>query len=247
MALPKLNTPTYTGKIPSTGQTIEYRPFQVREQKILLLALESRSDDQIYTAFRNIIDICVTSPKEFKADNLASFDAESVFLQISGKSRGETSELLLACSHCEAKNPVKVVIDDVVLKNHQKTSNKNNTTRIQLTPDVGIELQYPSLKNVITQQQQKDGNEEKQSDIDVAFSMIRSSIKSIYDADDVYLAEDTSPEELNEFLESLTTEQMNKIEQFFEKMPYLAMDKKFKCRECGELNEIELKGIQSFF
>lgn len=241
MPLPKLETPSYPGIIPSTGEKIQYRPFHVKEQKVLLLAMESGSNEQIYSAFKNILDVCVTSPESFRAENLASFDAESVFLQISGKSRGEKSDVVVNCDHCGHKNPVSVVLNDVTLKNKDKMeSNK----KIQLTDDVGIEFQYPSLKTIIKEQNEQ---QESASDIENAFSMIRSSIRMIYDAENVYMAEDTSKNELNEFLDSLTTEQMSRIEKFFDEMPYLAIDKKFKCGECGTLNEKELKGIQNFF
>jgi hypothetical protein len=243
--LPSLKHPIYLGKIPSTKQKFQFKPFLVKEQKNLLISLESDDIQHIYASFMEIIESCVISvdndkTKKMDVKNLPSFDAESVFLQISSRSIGEKTTVRLDCEKCEAENDVDVIINDVQLKNYDPEKQK-----IQLTDDVGIVLRYPSLNDIIIQE--NDDNDNKEPETSQVYTTIKNSVVSIYDKETVYPREDIDPEELDEFIDSLSIPQMQKIEKFFEDYPYLSNDVKFKCKSCETINDVEVKGLKDFF
>jgi len=245
MALPSLKKPIYVGDIPSSKQKFQFKPFLVKEQKNLLIALESDDLEHIYSAFIEIVESCVISvdnDKEKKLDvkNIPSFDAESVFLQISSRSIGEKTSVKVECENpeCNAENDIDVIIQDVHLKNYDPKKQK-----IQLTEDVGMELRYPSLNDII-HEDDKNGEDHQVTQI---YKTIKKSIVSIFDKENVYLKDDMDSDELDEFIDSLTIPQMQKIENFFEDYPYLSNDVKFTCKSCGTVNETEIKGLKDFF
>lgn len=240
MSLPIVETPLFFGKIPSTKKSFEFRPFLVKEQKSLLFALESGKFDQIYLAFKNIISVCTKN--QIDIDKIPSFDAESIFLQISSKSIGEISKIEAKCSHCSEFNQVSVAIPDIALKNF-----KSSGATIQLTDKIGIKLKYPTMKDIVDNASKSNNSNESVSKIGIVYDTIISSIENIFDEKTVYPASDYKYEELNEFLENLSIDQLNKIEKFFEETPYLSVDLKFVCKACQKSNHQELKGIQNFF
>lgn len=242
MSLPLVETPTFIGKIPSSKKSFEFRPFLVKEQKALLFALESGNLEQIYLAFKNIISAC--TKETIDVDNIPSFDAESIFLQISSKSIGETSKIEVKCAHCESFNKISVDIPDVTLKNY-----RNSGSTIQLTDKIGLKMKYPSMKDVvdISLQSSSKTTSDQSPQTKIVYDTIISSIDCIFDEKNVYPAKDHTYEELNSFLDNLSIDQINRVEEFFEKSPYLSLNVNFKCIKCGELNSQEIRGIKNFF
>jgi ribosomal protein L44E len=249
MSLPKIKQPIYIGDIPSNKTKFSFKPFLVKEQKNLLIALESDDLEHIYAAFIDIVDSCVLSVnndknKKLDVRSLPSFDAESVFLQISARSIGEKTSVRIECEKCQTENDVDIIINDVTLKDYDPKKQK-----IQLTDDIGIELKYPSLNDIIDSDSSASdsGESENSQQVTQIYKTIKNSIVSIYDKENVYPKEDMDAEELDEFIDSLSIPQMQKIENFFNEYPYLANDVKFTCKECGTVNETEIKGLKDFF
>lgn len=237
MALPVLNSATYELEIPSSGETIKYRPFVVKEEKVLLTVLESQDMTQITRTLRDVIEACTFN--KVKIDDLAMFDLEYIFLKIRAKSVGEKATILLTCSECETQNENVINLDALELKGDPKAKAK-----IQLSDEVGITMKYPPVHRVekLMKAVNQDG-----SAIDVILAMIAASIDSIFDVENVYDAKDHKPEEIMEFLESLNKEQFEKVQQFFEEFPKLKEDVHFKCSNCGSDNTVTLEGMADFF
>lgn len=243
MSLPLVETPTFIGKIPSSKRSFEFRPFLVKEQKALLFALETGDLEQIYLSFKNIVSACTKD--SINIDEVPSFDAESVFLQISSKSIGEKSKIEVSCTHCNHFNKISVSIPDITLKGF-----KSNGSNIMLTDKIGLKMKYPSMKDVVDislRTDSKDDQKQQSPQTKAIYDTIIASIDAIFDEKNVYPAKDSSYEEINTFLENLSIEQMNKVEEFFEKAPYLSLDVDFKCAKCGESNSQEIRGIKNFF
>ena len=233
MALPILNSAKYTTTIPSLGKDVEYRPYLVKEEKILMIALESKDQKQIFRALKDVIKNCVYD--DIDVDRLAVFDLETLFLVLRGKSVGESTKIKGRCDKCDSENEQVIVFEDIKAP---VVNDKTNT--IELTNEVGIILRYPSVSMV--EKQNSKGN-----DIDKVMDMIISCVESIYDADNVYSAKDSNEKELKAFVDSLNSEQFKKITTFFETMPALTYDLEFTCNSCGHENKIELRGFDSFF
>ena len=233
MALPKLKTVTYTLKLPSTGDEIKYRPFLVKEQKNLMIAQETEDEKVIQTAIAQSIIDCTFD----KIDpwELPSFDVEYVFLKIRSKSVGDKIELNVLCpDDDETRVPVTVDLSEIECTMHVGHSNE-----IELTEDITITMKYPTFKDisVIT----GDTESEKM------FEMIKQSIDQVVDGEDIYERIDMSNEELGEFLESMTGEHLEKVQDFFETMPKLTHAIKVKNPKTGKTGEVVLEGFQSFF
>ena len=233
MALPKLKTVTYTLKLPSTGDEIKYRPFLVKEQKNLMIAQETEDEKVIQTAIAQSIIDCTFD----KIDpwELPSFDVEYVFLKIRSKSVGDKIELNVLCpDDDETRVPVTVDLSEIECTMHVGHSNE-----IELTKDITITMKYPTFKDisVIT----GDTESEKM------FEMIKQSIDQVVDGEDIYERIDMSNEELGEFLESMTGEHLEKVQDFFETMPKLTHAIKVKNPKTGKTGEVVLEGFQSFF
>lgn len=230
MALPQLNdTPRYDMTIPSSGKTIRYRPYLVREEKTLLLASQSEDINQI---MKTIVDTIVTCTNgEVKANELTTFDIEYMFLQIRSKSVGETAELGLYCQECRHTNKVDVKIDDVVCEGAKPQK------PIQLTDTVKIEMKYPSYNSI-----DYNGDE-----TELGFQIMQQCIKTVITPDERIDLADETPENIRGFLESMTGEQFAKITDFMETLPQLRKDVNFTCSKCGHDNEIQLKGMRDFF
>lgn len=235
MALPKVETPRYELQVPSTGKMVTYRPYLVKEEKVLMVAMESQDNRQMIRAVKDVIKSCTDG--EIDISKLAMFDLEYVFAMLRAKSVGETTTVGVKCESCESKNDVDVNIEDVRVNVPKDDAYKT----IHLTEDVGVTLRYPSVDALI--ETERPGT----SDIDTVFALAAACIESIFSGVEVYDADQQSKKELNEFIESLSTEQFNKIREFVEEMPTAALDVQFKCTNCGEDNNIEVKGLANFF
>ena len=235
MALPKVETPKYELKVPSTGKMVTYRPYLVKEEKILMMAMESQDNRQMIRAVKDVISACTEG--EVDISKLAMFDLEYIFSMLRSKSVGETTSVGVKCESCETKNDVDVNIEGVRVNVPKDDSGKT----IYLTDDIGVILRYPSV-DVISDFESRGGNE-----VDNVFGMVGSCIETIFSGDDMYDVDQQSKKDLQEFVESLSTEQFNKIRQFVEDMPTAAIDVQFKCLNCGTDNDIEVKGLANFF
>ena len=233
MALPVLNAAKYKTVIPSLNKEIEYRPYLVKEEKILMIALESKDSNQILGALKDVIVSCVYN--DIDANELTMFDLEALFLRLRSKSVGEKTEVRAKCDECETENKTEILFDDI-----EMPVVKNSTTTIELTKDVGVVMSYPKIGNLEKQDKNADG-------VEGLTEILIDSIDSIYDADDVYPAQDSKREELKEFIDSLNSDQFSKLTDFFTESPSLKYDLQFKCKNCGKDNDIELRGLDNFF
>ena len=238
MPLPKIATPTYSMVLPSTEKEINYRPFLVQEEKLLVLALESEDTKQITQAIKAVLKSCVLT-KGIKVESLPTFDIEYLFLNIRGKSVGEQLDVNIICPDDE-KTSVKVQID---LDDIKIIKNENHTNKIKLDKNLMMELKYPSLDEFIKNNFDfKDENAMEQS-----FKLIASCIDKIYDEEEVWVASDCTRKEITEFLESMNSSQFKKIEEFFTTMPKLSHTIKVKNPNTKVESEVVLEGLASFF
>lgn len=233
MALPKLNSATYETTIPSTNEKITFRPYLVKEEKILMMALESKDQDQIIRATKDLISSCVI--EDIDVNKLATFDVEHLFLRLRSKSVGESIGLKIKCDHCETENDVSIDVTDI------KVDVTEDDNIIMITDSVGVKMRYPSFDDV------SSITEGKEESIETALNIIIKCVDAIFDADEVYSAAREGEKQVKEFIESLNTVQFQNIAKFFDTMPALKSSINFKCTSCGEENSSELKGLQSFF
>ena len=234
MALPKLEAVRYTTELPITKKKADFRPFLVKEQKVLLSALEGEDDKTIQSSMFDLIKACVYNEDEIKLDYLPLTDVEWLFVQIRIKSAGETADLLLGCDcHEEARTQVQVDLRNLII--HEGSQEKT----IELTEDIGINLSYPNILSL-----QNTSDDINSNDM---FNMLTACVESIYDGDEVHTREDFNQKELMEFMESLSTEQFERIQGFFEDMPRLVNKVSYECSECGKTQDRELQGISDFF
>ena len=238
MPLPKIATPTYSLVLPSTEKEINYRPFLVKEEKLLVLALESEDTKQITTAIKAVIKSCIQT-KGIKVELLPTFDIEYLFLNIRGKSVGESLDVNLICPDDGKTNvPVTIDLDDIKVI---KTEGHSNI--VKLDDSLMMELKYPSLDEFIKNNFDfKDENAMEQS-----FKLIASSIDKIYNEEEVWVAADCTKKEINEFLESMNSSQFKKIEEFFTTMPKLSHTIKVTNPNTKVESEVVLEGLASFF
>jgi len=238
MALPKLVTPTYELKIPSSGKEISYRPFLVKEEKILLMALDSEDNSEQIKAIRQIMNNCILDDVNTK--DLPMFDLEYIFLQLRAKSVGEVVSLEFNCEGCDT--PIQLDID---ISKIQIKETPGHTNKVEISDEIGMMLNYPKM-DVISLMGGEDLEDNKKS-FDILLNMIVGCIDSIYDNDQVYKPEDSTPEEMKEFLLNLSQTQFEKINQFFETMPKLEHEVHVECNKCNHTEERTIQGMQSFF
>jgi hypothetical protein len=238
MPLPKIATPTYELELPSTGQTVKYRPFLVKEEKVLVIALESEDPKQITTAIKTVIKNCILT-KGIKVEALPTFDIEYLFLNIRGKSVGEVIEVNVICPDDET-TPAKVEInlDDIKVQKDDKHTNK-----IKLDDSIMMEMKYPSLDEFI--KNNFDLNDT--SNMDQSFDLIASCIDKIYTEEEVWVAADCTKKEINDFLESMNSSQFKEIEAFFSTMPKLSHTINVINPKTKVESEVVLEGLASFF
>ena len=247
MALPKVSTPTYELTIPSSGEKVTYRPFLVKEEKTLLMAMESGDERSMTKAMQDIISACTEG--EVKIKDLAPFDIEYFFLQLRGRSVGEIltiraprpSNFTSCCEEATEDDicELSVNIDDVVMDTSDIKS-----AEIKITDDIGMKLKFPQLDIVQKYSGGIEGEEIKSENI---FKLIIECIDYIWDGDEIYKAKDSTKKDLTDFLDSLTSGQFVKVREFFESMPRLSHEIDWKCPKCEKSKSLILTGIDSFF
>lgn len=235
MALPKINVPKYKLKLPSDGRTVNYRPFLVKEEKLLLLATQTGEQEDVVTAIKDIISAC-TDIKN--VDTLATFDIEYLFLQIRTKSVGENVEVNITCPDDGITEvPVSIPLDEIkVIKD------KNHVSEMKLSDEVAITMKYPSMEMFV---KMNFGDDEDQ--IGQIFDMAAGCIETIADTNQIYECKDIPKAELMEFLEGMNSKQFKMVQDFFETMPKLSHTVKVTNPSTGVENEIVLEGLASFF
>jgi len=239
MPLPKISTPTYELVLPSTGKKIKYRPFLVREEKILVLALESQDMKQITSAIKSTLKECIQT-RGVKVEELPTFDIEYIFLNIRGKSVGEAVDLVVTCPDDEKTTvPVKIYIDEIEVKKDKKHKNE-----IKLDSKLTLKMKYPSLDRFI-QSNFDFGTDETTTE--QTFDIVASSIDMVYDEDEVWAASDCTKKELKEWVESLNSQQFKEIEEFFATMPKLSHTFTVINPTTEVESEVTLEGLSDFF
>jgi hypothetical protein len=241
MPLPKIATPTYELELPSTGKVIKYRPFLVKEEKVLILALESQDVKQITLAIKSVLKDCIIT-KGVKVEDLPSFDIEYIFLNVRGKSVGESIDLIVTCSDDGTTEvPVKVFVDEIKVQ-----KDPDHSTEIKLDDQIVIKMKYPSLDQFIKNNFDFT-TQESVSTIEKSFDIISSCIESIFTEEEAWAAADVTKKELIEFIESMNADQFKKIEKFFETMPKLSHTFTVINPNTKAENEVTLEGLTSFF
>ena len=230
MALPKLETPTYELILPSTGDKLKFRPFLVKEHKILLTMSEA-DDNEVARIIRELVDVCTF--KALKIKDLPHFDIEYIFMHLRAKSISETVEVVVNCE-CGEKIDTSFNIDELKVVKPEGHSNK-----IMINNEIGIELKYPNIDDVVDIFATKDNQK--------VIDLIIRSIKAIYNQEEYWEASDQSKEELDEFVYSLTKEQFDKLELFFVTSPKIVQTIECDCPKCGKHNISKLEGLQNFF
>ena len=240
MPLPKIATPSYELELPSTGKTIQYRPFLVKEEKLLVIALESEDTKQITNAIKAVIRACILT-KGIKVETLPTFDIEFLFLNIRGKSVGEDIDVKLTCpDDNETEVNVNVNLDDI-----QVEKPEGHTNQIKLDKNLMMELKYPSLNEFI--KNNFDPNDTTKNQMEQSFDLIGSCINKIYNEDEVWAASDCSKKEINDFLDSMNSTQFKEVEKFFETMPRLSHTIKVINPKTKVESDVVLEGLASFF
>ena len=240
MPLPKIATPSYELELQSTGQTITYRPFLVKEEKLLVIALESEDTKQITNGIKAVIRGCVLT-KGIKVETLPTFDIEYLFLNIRGKSVGEDLDVKLICpDDNETEVDITISLDDIQIQKPEGHSNQ-----IKLDNNLMMELKYPSLNEFI--KNNFDPNDTSKNPMDQSFDLIGSCINKIYNQDEVWVAADCSKKEINDFLDSMNSNQFKEVEKFFETMPKLSHTVKVKNPKTKVESDVVLEGLASFF
>ena len=233
MALPKINTPTYELELPSTKEKVSYRPFLVKEEKILLLALEEEKEDAIARALKQIVNNCTFEKME--DNNLPLFDLEFMFLRIRAKSVGEVAELkLLAPDDNNTYVDVSIPLEEISV-----TFTEGHTNVIDLTDDVKLEMKYPTFELM--------GVGVGEMSVDKTFDLIGESVSRISEGETIHERADFSKKDLAEFLDSLNSQQFAEIQKFFETMPRLRHEVQFTNPKTKKKNKVTLEGLQSFF
>lgn len=231
MSLPKLTVPTFELTLPSTGKKIKYRPFLVKEHKILLTMVEADASE-IARIITELVDICTF--QKLDINTLPYFDIEYIFLQLRAKSISEAVDITVTCDQCGTKTETVFSIDNIQVQKVQGHSNK-----INLTDEYGIELQYPFINDVLEIYASKDTSK--------IVDLIIRCIKGVYDNDNYWEAKDQTREEIEEFVYSLTKQQFDKIEQFFVTAPKVVQPIEVKCSGCGAEIKTRLEGLKNFF
>ena len=237
MPLPTIATPTYSLELPSTKKTIKYRPFLVKEEKLLVLALETESQKEITTAVKSVIKNCIQT-RGVKVETLPTFDIEYLFLNIRGKSVGEEVEVnIIAPDDGVTQIPVTIDLDEIKV-----VENPEHNRQIKINDDLIMEMKYPSLEQFI-----KNNFDVNESNFDQSFELIASCVGKIYSDDEVWSTDDVSKKEVIEFLEQMNSIQFKDIEKFFETMPKLSHTVKVTNPKTKVESEVVLEGLSSFF
>jgi len=238
MPLPKIATPTYELEIPSIKKSIKYRPFLVKEEKILIIAMESEDPKQITEAVKTVIGNCILT-KGIKIEQLSTFDIEYLFLNIRGKSVGEQVDVLITCpDDGETQVPVSINLDDIKVQ-----VGETHSRDIKLDDTLTLRMKYPSMQEFI----KNNFNNESEISVDDTFDMISSCVEQIYSEEESWSTSDVTKKEILEFLGDLSSKQFKDIEKFFETMPKLSHTIKIKNPNTDVESEVVLEGLTSFF
>ena len=238
MPLPTIATPTYDLELPSSGKKIKYRPFLVKEEKLLVLALESESNKEISTAIKAVLKACIQT-RGVKVEQLPTFDIEYLFLNIRGKSVGEEIEVNLICpDDGKTTVPVTINIDDIEIK-----KSEDHNKRIALDKNLMMEMKYPSLDQFIKNNFDFSG----EPGIDQSFELIASCIDKIYNQEEVWSTSDCTKKEITDFLEQMNSVQFKEVEKFFTTMPKLSHEVKITNPNTDVESTVVLEGLSSFF
>ena len=238
MPLPTIATPTYELELPSIKKKISYRPFLVKEEKLLVLALESEDTKQITNAIKAVIKSCILT-KGIKVENLPTFDIEYLFLNIRGKSVGEEVEVNIIAPDDETTSvPVKLMIDDIKVK-----ETEGHTNKVKVDDELTMEMKYPSLHEFISNN--FDFNDD--NNIERSFDLIGSCIDKVYNEEEVWSVSDFSKKEINGFLEQMNSKQFKEIEKFFDTMPKLSHEINVLNPKTKVKSTVVLEGLSSFF
>ena len=239
MSLPKLNVPVYETVLPSTEKVIKYRPFLVKEEKVLLTAMEDGKTETIMNAVKQVLKNCIQSPLDL--DQLPTFDLEFLFLRLRAKSVGEEVTIGLkpwGCPQnngelCDKTTEVKVNLEEVKVIKDEK-----HTSKIMLDDNVGIKMRYPDISKI---------DSDMGDNFETGMKMVKDSIDMIFTSEETHERDTISETELNDFIDSLNTEQFGRIKEFFDTMPQLKHIAKYTCSTCGEEKETTITGLNSFF
>lgn len=243
MALPKLDIPIYEVKLASTGKTIRFRPFLVKEQKLFLIASESTDANEVIRTIRQVLKNCVLD--EIDIDNLPTFDLEFLFMNLRARSVEEIVELKYKCNNTvktesgEEKRCTGTVEFKVNLLEIEPTKNPNHTNKVQITDNLGICFKYPTFEMV----QKYENMDENQ----IMMNILVDCIDYIFDKEQIYYAKDSTKEELEEFVDNLQQKDVEKFEKFFDTIPEMKKEVHFKCPKCSYEEDITIKGMQNFF
>lgn len=229
---PKIDLPRYVATLPSSGKEFSYRPFTVKEQKILLLANESTNEKEKLLNLKTVISECTYG--SVNTEELPLFDLEYVMLLLRAKSVGEIIEVQVACSNCKKANECEINIDDIKVN-----KSENHSTTINLTDELGITMKYPTMEIESALQESKDGQS-------IDFKLIASCVENVFDKKQVYPAKNNL-KMVEEFLDSLDITNFEKILNFFYTMPQISHTVKYECRHCKTQNQFEVRGLTDFF
>ena len=235
MVLPLMKTATYLMTVPSTGKEVEFRPYTVKEEKVLMIAMESKDQKQTFRALKSVIKDCVQETIDM--DKLTLFDFEYMFLQLRAKSVGEVVDLNLKCQaeECGGVVPVSVDLDSITV------SEMPESNVVKLDDRIGVTFNFPSMEIA---EKYQEADMEKVSSV---FDMIVDCTESIFDEEEVYDCKNETRENIINFYESLSSPQFAKVSEFFSSVPTVEKELEYKCSKCEHENKVELKGLQSFF
>mgnify|MGYP003650651776 CR=1 FL=1 len=245
MALPKIDVPVYETKLISTGKTVKFRPFLVKEQKLFLMAAQSDEEKETIDVVKQVLNNCILS--DVNIEELPLFDVEHLFLQLRARSVGEVVNLKYNCNNVvsndkgEEKVCNNTVKFDLNILEIQPTIDSEHKTKIELSDKLGIVMKYPNLYMI------DNSKKIKKEEVEVVMDLIIKCIDYIYDKDNIYYAKDFSKDELMEFIESMQQEDLEKLQKFFFTMPKISKQLDFKCGKCGYEEKIVVEGLQNFF
>lgn len=235
MALPKLNNaPKYELTIPSTQQKVMFRPFLVKEEKSLMIAAESGNQQNVLRTLVETIGNCVQT--DISLNKLTSFDIEYMFLQLRSKSVGESATVGLKCDDCGTPNDVSINLEEIKIKIPKVQKN------IKLNDEISVDLDWPSFRDIVDAGMSENG----EATAEQAFSLIRSCLKAVNTEDERIMLNTASREEIEEFIDSMSTAQFQKVREFIEVIPKLSHDVNYKCKKCGFTNNIKVEGVANF-
>jgi DNA-directed RNA polymerase subunit RPC12/RpoP len=227
MPLPTMNTPTFKVKLHSLSSEVEFRPFLVKEEKILILAQESNDPKEMIKAMQDIVTTCSTGAIDGK--DLPFFDLQNAFIRLRSQSIGSMTDFILICGECGHKTETTLDLDTLTVE-HQD----NHTNKIMLSDNVGVFMKYPKAEILV-------------DDETPAFDLVVSCVDKIFDQDEIYSAEDEGKEEVEKFVNSLSTQQFEKIVEFFQTSPRLEKTIDYACAKCGTENTVLIDGVENFF